>query len=353
MNQKTKWWTMTSVAALAVVMACAQSPNPVVPGAVLGDAAAGPNGETLKIAAPPLVAPLNNFEFTPNSPIVVRFNNVTGTFKSFPVTYEVQVLSGSNVIATQTAAAQAGATTSVTVTTALTAEALYSWRVRATYNGAQGPWSATGSFKTPPVAFLRGNQIFDPLVNGFSVGKVTGGRFLPGQGWQALTGTDGIDYDITTCIRCRLEFDVLGFDDGGYGFGKFEPKILSMGDRGFFGSFGDFRDHDWKMHFSIRSDGDGTGLDVVWRNGDGGEGDPGDHRVKVEPGPRWSEDRASHVIVEWTEDGYEIWVNGEQWASDGWGHDYEPPNHRIQLGCYSRGETFEYAIWRNVTLKPV
>jgi hypothetical protein len=354
MKQKTKWsWVACGIVS-ALMVACSQSPNPIVPGAVPGDAAAGPNGETLKINAPALVSPLNNAEFPPNSPIALRFQNVNGKFASFPVSYEVQVLNASNsVVSTQTSGAGGGGSTTVNVNAQLTAETNYSWRVRATYDGAVGPWSSNGSFRTPPAAFLRGSSIFDPLTNGFSVGKVYGGRFLPGQGWQAITGSDGIDYDITTCIRCRLEFDILGFDDGGYAFGRFEPKILSMGNAGDFGSFGAFRDHDWKMHFSIRSDGDGTGLDVVWRNGDGGDDDPGDHRLKVEPGPRWSEDRASHVTVEWTEFGYEIWVDGVEWLSEEWGHDFEPPQHRISLGCYPRGETLEYAIWRNVSLKPI
>ncbi|MCC7007329.1 MAG: hypothetical protein IT184_00785 [Acidobacteria bacterium] len=352
MRQKTKWWSVASGIASALMIACSQSSNPIVPGAVPGDFGAGPSGETLKIAAPPLVSPVNNAEFSPNSPIVLRFQNVNGTFKAFPVSYEAQVLSGNNVVATETTGAAGGSTSSVTVRTKLNAESNYSWRVRATYNGAFGPWSSTATFRTPPSAFLRGKEIFDPLTNGFSVGKVTGGTFLPGVGWRANTGTDGIDYDIETCERCRLEFDVLGFDDGGYAFGRFEPKILSMGDGTAFGSFGAFRDHDWKMHFSIRSDGDGTGLDVVWRNGEAGDGDPGDHRVKVEPGPRWNEMQASHVVVEWDQGGYRIFVNGDEWASDGWGESFGPPNHRIQLGCIPRAETFEFAIWRNVQLRP-
>ena len=44
-------------------------------------------------------------------------------------------------------------------------------------------------------------------------------------------------------------------------------------------------------------------------------------------------------------------VNGEVWFQDGFGgNEFAPPNFRISLGCYPRGESFVGAIWRNVKL---
>ena len=58
-------------------------------------------------------------------------------------------------------------------------------------------------------------------------------------------------------------------------------KMVSMGDATTFGSFGAFRDHPWKMHLVQRADFP-SGWEIIWRNGGTDpEGDPGDHRIKL------------------------------------------------------------------------
>jgi hypothetical protein len=344
---------------VAVGIACGRS-NPIGPSdPARGGIGAAPDGSTLKIAAPPPVLPTDNFQFLGGTlPVALSWTNVSGTFASFPVSYEVEVRNAAGAVVANPKGipASSGDTTSWTVTPALAGDTVHAWRVRATFNQAFGPWSAGRQFKTGPLAFLSNlnSTIFDPLTTGFSVGQVRGGQFSP-EGWTATKGSDGIDYDISTCTSCRLEFDILGFDDGLYLFGQGEAKILSMGNARAFGNFQDFRDHEWKMHFSIRSDGDGTGLDVVWRNGGFGDGEnPGDHRVKVEPGPRWSESQATRVTLEWSPRGYLVFINGMEWIDEDFeGDAYAPPNHRISLGCYPRNETFEFATFRNVRLTPL
>lgn len=347
------------VCVLAVGIACGRS-NPIGPSdPATGGSGAAPDGTTLKIAAPAAVLPTDNFQFLGGTvPVTLTWTNVRGTYANFPVSYEVEVrnAAGAVVANPKNLPATSGETTSWTVSPTLTADTVHSWRVRATYRLSFGPWSLGRQFKTGPLAFLSSinSTVFDPLTTGFSVGQVRGGIFSP-EGWTATKGSDGIDYDIATCSSCRFEFDVLNFDDGLYLFGLGEPKIVSMGDATTFGSFQSYRDHEWKMHFSIRSDGDGTGLDIVWRNGGFGDGEnPGDHRVKIEPGPRWSVSQASRVVLEWSPRGYLVFVNGEEWIEEGFeGDAYAPPNHRISLGCYPRNETFEFATFRNVRLTPL
>ena len=46
-------------------------------------------------------------------------------------------------------------------------------------------------------------------------------------------------------------------------------------------------------------------------------------------------------------------VNGNEVMDDGWGYPYAPPDMRISLGCYPRGESFIGAIFRNVKLRSV
>jgi hypothetical protein len=74
-------------------------------------------------------------------------------------------------------------------------------------------------------------------------------------------------------------------------------------------------------------------------------------------GPDFAGTSVFHFIVKWTLDGYSISVGtngGPQvpYLEDGWGgFPYEPPNHRIALGCYPRNESFIGAIYRNVKVK--
>ena len=41
-------------------------------------------------------------------------------------------------------------------------------------NGTVGPWSATANFRSSVGGYIRGNEVFDPLTNGKSVGDVFG-----------------------------------------------------------------------------------------------------------------------------------------------------------------------------------
>jgi hypothetical protein len=227
---------------------------------------------------------------------------------------------------------------------------IYNWRARAEYQGEAGPWSTSSSFITEDPAIVN-----DPLTNGVTVGSRIGGVFVAGQGWQARSTSDGIDYNIPTCDSCTVEFDITNIGKGEGVCCNADLKFLSMGDSNAFGNFSAFRDHDWKMHVVQRADGDGTGLEIIWRNGGVGNGNPGDHRIKMlGGGPDFRNSSVFHFVVKWTRSGYNISVgtNGgpqDEYLSDGFGqYAYAPPNHRISLGCYPRNETISGAIYRNV-----
>jgi hypothetical protein len=263
------------------------------------------------------------------------------------VVYEVELRNAAGAVVNDgNANAGNGPTTSFTVTTKLTDDAPYTWRVRATYNNAVGPWSPTAGFRTPLAAIIA-----DPLTNGTTIGARHGGHFVPGQGWQADTLSDGIDYDLpTSCTNCRMEFDVTGV---GKGLGNpADLKFVSMGDATAFGDFGTFRNHPWKMHLEQRGDGDGTGVHLVWRNGSTDpDGDPGDHDTKINfTDLPWDGNNVIHFVLDWTPDHFFVRIAGEVMFDDGFAAPYAPPNFRISLGCYPRGETYTGAIWRNVVL---
>src|SRR5262245_53540843 len=189
-------------------VACGETTTPVEPSAATSPGiGAAADGSTLKIAAPTLISPTGNFQPDPGSAVVLTLRNVSGTFKTFPVTYEIEIYNSANVrVANTKAPASSGTNTSIPVAVPLQANSPHTWKARATYGNSVGPWSLVASFRSPVEAFISGRQFFDPLTTGKTVGKQRGGHFIAGVGWQALGNADGIDYDIDTCDNCRLEF---------------------------------------------------------------------------------------------------------------------------------------------------
>jgi hypothetical protein len=338
------------VIGVATTIACGKSDTPASPsGVTAAGTAAGANGETLKVGAPTLVSPANGFQAPAGSsaPIVLTFNNVNGTYASFPVTYELEIRNSANaLISNPKVAAASGSTTSVTNTATLAADTSYTWRVRATYNGGLGPWSTTWTFRTAVQAFINSStsSVFDPLTIGFSVGNVRGGSFSSA-GWTAKTTSDGIDYDLAQCPSCKVEFDITGV---GNGLGNpADLKFISMGDGSAWFDFTTFRDAGYKMTVEQRGDGDGTGMKLIWRIGN----DADDHTTKFDSGPAWADNKVFHFIVQWTPSSYNVSIDGTTWFSGSLQGPYTPPNFKVGLGCSPRSESL-LATWRNVKISP-
>ena len=344
-----KVFLCSATALLAMAIACGKnSPNPTSPtNSSPGDTSSATDGFALKAGTPNAISPTGGAEA--NDPLTLTASTTKGTYVDIPLQYRFQVRSGSTVVTEGIAGPVSGSTVSFNPS-GLQFNTSYTWRVQATYKGANSQWSSDASFKTVG-KFNDGRQLFDPLLDGSTVGIQHGGRFLPGEGWQSQSLNDGIDYPTQTCSNCRLEFDVHGFgQEEGAPFGL-DVKWLTMGDGGTFQSFGAFRDHPWKMTIEQRADDD-TGIKMIWRNGDAGDGDPGDHTFKGQTGIHWSSSHTPpyHFVVDWNPGGFTISVDGQVVNADGFSRPYAPPNHTISLGCYPRGETMIGAIWSNVRL---
>jgi hypothetical protein len=331
-------------ALVAGAVGCSSSKpaTPVAPTNI--GATSAPDGSTLKVTPAALRSPVNDQKLlTPE--VNLTASPATGEFASnIALQYRFEVRTSSNALVQEVVVGSP--TWQVTAT--LLPNTRYMWRVRPEFQGEAGPWSGLGSFIT-----LDPLIIDDPLTDGRTVGNQIGGRFLPGQGWQSLSQTNGIDYDLREpCRDCRLEFDATNFGPKeGYTIAR-DIKWVSMGEASTFSSFGAFRDHPWKMHLIQRADHD-TGMEIIWRNGDNGEhGDPGDHRIKLLSTPiTFASSRSYHFQLDWNKEGFQIAVNGIEVMSEGWDYWYEPTNHRISLGCYPRGESFTGIIYSNVKLK--
>jgi hypothetical protein len=339
--------TVTATAA-ATLVACGGDKTPATPTTPTTSAS---------IAAPAIKSPASGAQLDTLRPTVEVTNAViAGTAGAITYRFEVSETdgfpAGSRTFAME-GVAQGSGSTSVTVGPSdLIPNATYYWRARATNGTMTSVWSPVETFKTKSGGFRDGQTVFDPLTDGQSVGAIHGGRFIPGEGWQSTSQTDGIDYDIPTCSSCRVEFDVTNFGrKEGESVSK-DLKWLSMADAGSFGNFNAFRDNPWKMHLEQRSDGDGTGMKLIWRNGDSGGGDPGDHTQRNDSTVNWSSSSVYHFVFEWTQNHFSVSVDGNIWFQDGLASPYAPPNHRVSIGCYPRAESFNGAIFRNFSITP-
>lgn len=331
------------------VLACS-SANPAQPVApTTSNTNAAADGSTLKASAPTPQSPVSGQKLTSTSVVLSASGAATQYAPAAGgLQYRFELRSGNTLVEQDVVGGP-----TYQVRSQLVGNATYTWRVQAVYQGENGPWSPTASFISADPAIVN-----DPLTNGVTVGRRVGGTFIPGQGWQSLSTSDAIDYDIPTCNDCTVEFDITNIGKGEGVCCNADLKFLSMGDANAFGSFGAFRDHPWKMHLNQRADGDGTGLEIIWRNGGVGDGrNPGDHRIKMLfGGPDFRNSSVFHFVVKWTPGGYDISVGidgGPQkpYLVDGFGGlPYAPPNHRIELGCIPRNESFNGAIYRNVKI---
>jgi hypothetical protein len=344
-----------SVSAIALVVACANPPatQPSSVAEQTNKVAAAADGSTFKIAAPVPVSPINNFQFASQALIVLTFSNVAPMFGSIAITYEIELKNAAGtLIANPKFAKNGGANATFTVTTTLTADSSFNWRVRATNGSHFGPWSSLATFRTSLGAFISGSTVVDPLTTGATVGARRGGHFVAGQGWQSDSTLDSIDYDITTCSNCRMEFDATNI---GNGLGNpADLKWVSMGNRAFFNDFDAFKADPFKMTLEQRADFNGTGMKLVWRNGAEGAGNPGDHDTRLDTTSiNWQKPTVFHFVLDWTPSAYFIQVNNQTMFAGAFsGFAYAPPNMRIQLGCSPRNESQVGVIYRNVTVTP-
>jgi len=339
---------MCALAAGVIGCHSSNSTTPVSPTstAVKTSAELPADGSTLKAEPAGTVSPINDQKLT--SPVVILTASPASlqfpTATPVTIQYRFQVFNPAGALLDN--ALVSG--TTYQVTTVLLPNTRHTWRVRPEVQGEGGPWSATASFVTEDPAIIN-----DPLTNGVTVGNRIGGRFIAGEGWQSLSLTDGIDYDLPQgCITCRLEFDATNFGaQEGLTYFK-DLKWVSMGDANGFGDFNTFRNQPWKMHLVQRADFP-TGMEIIWRNGGGDPngGDPGDHRIKLNFTPiTFSSTRIYHFRLDWGIFGYSISVNGIPIFDEGWDHWYELTNLRIQLGCIPRAESFVGIIYRNIKL---
>jgi len=256
-------WLSVSILAcvLAVVVSCGKqsstpsSPSPVTP--VETDAAA--DGSVLKATAPTPQSPINGVKPTDPTIVLVTGNATTKYVTGVPLTYRFEIYNpaGQRVYQSPSVPAGAGGKTSHEVIDADFEEnKTYQWQVRAEYLGLAGPWSGRASFVAPSVSgYIRGSEVYDPLINQKSVGQVIGPvTFIRGVGAKLETQDARIKYALQTLTAGEFSIlctNLLENTEGG------KTKLFSMAE-------GDSDITTNRRRFTIEKRGDPKGV-IAWR----------------------------------------------------------------------------------------
>lgn len=189
------------VCALALAVGCTRqsgSPSEPTSGGRLS-AEAAPDGSTLKATAPTPQSPVNGQKPPQGVPVTLIVGNATTPFTpGVPLSYRFEIYNAAGAKVYTSAAVVSGpTTTSHQVTAGLDGDQTYTWQARAEYIGTFGPFSTRASFVAPTSeGYIRGNEIYDPLINGKTVGEAHGVTFIPGVGIR-------LD-DLTSYVRYPL-----------------------------------------------------------------------------------------------------------------------------------------------------
>ncbi len=164
-------FVVTGVAAvLALSLACSrQTANPTSPSALAAanGTGAAADGSTLKATAPVPVSPVNDAQVNDLPTLTATASTMKFT-DPVPLQYRFEVFNEAGVKVQDSGLVNSP---SFKVTATLSFRRRHTWRARAEREGAAGPWSTTGSFVSAEGGYIRGNEVFDPLYNGATVGE--------------------------------------------------------------------------------------------------------------------------------------------------------------------------------------
>lgn len=321
---------------LGLTVACGpRSSSPVSPTSGSSNTPeAAADGSTLKVTTPNTVSPTGGTQVTDT--IVLTASKGAGKFADVALSYQFQVRSGTTVVYDSGAIGGVGSGSNVThsPTAQLEPDTIFTWRVRAVYQGAVGSWSSDATFKSPVGAYIRGSEIRDPLTIGRTVGTTVGPVQFVKDGLELMSHESRVTYVLPQTLEAG-EFSamVTGFDEGSAGD---KTKIMSMQE-----GFGDITTNDYRFTIEKRGRSYPTPGAVTFRviNGDAGEEDfinDGFRTAVAFSDERWYFWKATwgptFAALEVREDsptGRVIYSSRE--ATNG--HAYRPQPHVIHLGA--------------------
>jgi hypothetical protein len=327
----------SATALLAVAVACSKSPeSPASPAGtppVGVDAAA--DGSTLKVTAPTPQAPVNGAQ--PQSlTFVAGASTAQYAVGSTPaLSYQLEIKNAAGTTVCTGTGSQAGTTVTITPACTIEFDANHTWRMRAALGAAVGPWSTAATFKSPIGGYINGNELYDPLYNGRTVGTAINTQFIAGRGIELLGHDSRVTYQLPTNLQ-QGEMSVMatGYDEGSPGD---KTKIMSMME----GGGNDITDNDYRMTVEKRGRAYTIPGAVTWRIITGEASDHGrifdGARIGVEFSDErwyfwkftWGGGRAALEVREDSPRGRVIYSS----SSGIGGNPYRPVPHFIHLGA--------------------
>jgi hypothetical protein len=256
---RTFLYTSAIACALAVAIACGnQSPAPVSPSSVdLAEITdANPDGSTLKATAPTPQSPVNGQKPDGIQVALVVSGAEMKHAAGIPLSYrfEIQNMAGTKVY---DSGVVSGTTHVVGSAAQLTPDDQYQWRARSEYQGLPGPWSSLARFVAPATrGYIQGNELYDPLVNGQTMGTLHGPvTFIPGKGIKLESQMGYVSYQLPQTLT-EGEFSILVTNlrtntEGG------KTKLFAMSE-----GYSDIVTNDRRM--TVEKRGDPPGI-VAWR----------------------------------------------------------------------------------------
>jgi hypothetical protein len=344
--------------ALALVAACSrESASPVSPsGAEQASAeATAPGG--LKATAPTPQSPTNGQKPSGSLVLVAGSSRLTYSPVEVPLSYEFEILTpaGARVYLSPLVDG-VGPTVSHSPNASLTTDQPYNWRVRPVYNGARGPWSTNAAFvANRPAGYIQGNELYDPLTNGTTVGTVHGPvEFIPGVGAKMLSDHSYIEYELPQTLT-EGEYSAI-LTNLTVISGTEDPKwrVISMRE-------GQFQINDNIYRMTVDKRGNGA---IAWRfiSGDNGGGE----YIETQGAERRThrfQDHLTYLVratwrgqffrVQYEEEGRMVYDFGKPY-----GGIYQPLPHMVYAGspfkAGDRGEpsTVEGMIIRQIWVSP-
>jgi hypothetical protein len=327
----------TSAAVLAVALACSKStPNP---------------------ASPTSTTPAGADAVT--DPVTLTSSKSTGKFQDIAPSYQFQVRSGSTVVYDSGAVGGVGSGNNVThgvPGTALNSDTDYTWRVRPVFQGALGSWSADGAFKSPVGAFIRGNEVRDPLTIGRTVGEIRGPVQFTAQGLKLQAHESHVLYRLPVTLQ-QGEFSmmILGADEGSEGD---KSKVFAMQEGP---EENDVTTDDYRMTAELRGANYSTPGAVTCRMipGDGSSNDCPRIVLNFDSSRwyfwrfSWRTGNARLQVIRDSETGQTVY---DQSVGTG-GHPYRPDMHFLYLGVPAGragliDATLPGGIYKNVYVGP-
>jgi hypothetical protein len=286
-----------------------------------------PPPSSITLTAPTHVTPADDQQLNTLQPVLV-VSNVTAS-QSGARTYEFEVATNADftnvVVRGQNVAEDASGRTSWTVTPSVESTTRFWWRARAVQGSATGPWSNATRFRSRIEGFNRPGELFDPLVNGATVGTPINVTFLAEQGARLDSLGSRIVYTLPQTLNSG-EFSLLATGLTTHSDGD-STKLFAMQE-----GFTDLTTNPYRATIEKRDHGTVTFRFIAGNSDTRADGE----RIDLEFNPSlvyfwkftWGGGLARLVVLEGGEQGRVIYDR-----SDPYGGTYRPSPHIAYVGA--------------------